>query len=628
MFSYLKRPSMRWARAAWLGLGLGWLAGAAEAIEIAAHLRLDLAWSGAFLLSLTALVFGAVLGAGAGLASGVVIQVVGRGWRDSTAYAASMALTTWLVGTLYLQNAASIMLEQGRPPAAAAMLAFPVGLAGVVWFNAGYWARREEFGAPDRVGGWGFFSLATAVVVAAVAATIGSSPRSGGSGQALAGDPNVLLITIDTLRRDHVSAYGESPAHTPRMDALAEEGLLFWNALTPTPETGPAHASILTSLHPLRHEVISNGHHLARGFRSVAEELQDEGYATGAFLSSFAVNHRLGLDQGFDVYEDDFVPRVRGFTSILGARWAMSALMVLGTPHDYPWLLERGGAETNRLASSWIRARGDRPWFAWVHYFEPHAPYEGPDATVDHRSFLSERDPTYTEAEAAELRRLYAHEAELSDDLVGELLDLLDELELADNTLVVVTSDHGEQLGEHGIWFHHHGLYDESLQVPLIVRAPGIELTTHRVDQQVRLMDIAPTMLEYIKLDPLEPSEGAELLGYGTGVRDRDLACTLFGRKTASLSEGTLFGMRLPAQIGDEGETHDAKYIYDPASAKEELYDLSTDPDEQTDLAADQREAVERCRQLVEREMNAAKDLAADVDADEIKKLQAMGYVE
>ena len=628
MLDVLKRPGLRWARSAWLGFGLGLLAGAAEAVEIAAALRLDLSWTGAFALSLTAVAFGACYGVALGLLAGVVVQVVGRSWRDSTAYAASMALTTGLLGLLYLQNAARIMLEQGRPPAAAAMLAFPLGLAGVVWFNAGYWARREEIGAADRLGGWGVVSLVLSLLVSAGAAALGSSPRGGGTSSALVGDPNVLLITIDTLRRDHVSAYGESPAETPRMDALAEEGMLFWNALTPTPETGPAHASILTSLHPLRHEVVSNGHHLGRGFQSVTEVLQDEGYATGAFLSSFAVNSRLGLDQGFDVYEDDFVPYVRGFSSILGARWAMSALMVLGTPHDYPWLLERGGFETNRLASTWIRAQGDRPWFAWVHYFEPHAPYEGSDATVDHRDFLSVPDPTYTEAEAAELRRLYAYEAELSDELVGELLDLLDELGVADNTLVVVTSDHGEQLGEHDIWFHHHGLYDESLQVPLIIRAPGLEIANQRIDQQVRLMDIAPTILKYIKLDPLEPSEGAELLGYGTGVRDRSLACTLFGRKTASLSEGTIFGMRLPAQLGEGGETHDAKYIFDPSSTAEELYDLSLDPDELENLVEQQQDAVERCRELVGREINAAQDLAADVSADEIEKLEAMGYLE
>jgi arylsulfatase A-like enzyme len=623
---FLLKDSLRWLRAGVLAFGLGLIAGSFEAVEIAFNLHLALTFGEALGLAVTASLFGGLLGAGLGVGVGVPLHLVGRRLYSFRWYSLAASISAFFISGFFLWQAALNLVGDGRMPAALAMAACPIGVAGVIWFNASYWARREEYGTTPKLG-WTLVSPLIAFGICLVAAGIGSAKESGSS-RALSGDPNVLLITIDTLRRDHVSAYGEGLAQTPRMDALAEEGILFLNAVTPTPETAPAHTSMMTALHPLRHHVISNGHKLTEGYTTLAELLQKEGYATGAFLSSFAVNSRTGLSQGFEVYEDDFVPFVRGFSSILLARRLLSVLMVVGNPHDFPWLLERKGHETNRLASDWIRERGDKPWFAWVHYFEPHAPYEGPDATVDHRDFLDEADPTYTEAEAAELRRLYAYEVGLADTQVGELLDLLDELEIDDRTLVIVTADHGEQLGEHGIYFHHHNLYDESLQIPLIIRAPGLRGgKLKRIPQQVRLMDIAPTVLKWLKLGvEMEPSEGVPLLEYATAQRERSLPSTLFGRRTASLSEGTLFGMRAPADLGEE-EVH-IKYIVDPATGAEELYNLAEDPDEQDDIGPAQEEMLKSLRPLVAREMGAATGLAADVNDAEIEALKAMGYME
>lgn len=623
--SFLKKHSTRWLRAGTLGFGLGLLAGACEAVQIAFDIRLDLSYGEALLLAVTAAVMGGLLALGAGLGVGVLLQLVGRRWQSHRVYTAAMAATGFFVSGFYLWNAAGILLEAGRLPAAVAMAACPVGVAGVVWFNAGYWARRESFGGSPKIG-WSIVSALGAFAICLFAAGV-SSGAGGPSGRALAGDPNVLLITIDTLRRDHVSAYGTDHASTPRMDALAEEGVLYWNAITPTPETAPAHVSMMTALHPIRHGVGDNSQRLAESYTTLAEILSEEGYATGAFLSSFAVNSRTGLNQGFQVYEDDFVPFVRGFSSILLARRLTNALMILGNPHDFPWLLERPGHATNKLAADWIRARGEMPWFAWVHYFEPHAPYEGPDQAVDHRDFLSQRHPTYTEAEAAELRRLYAYEAGLSDTQVGELLDLLDELELSDRTMVIVTADHGEQLGEHDIYFHHHNLYDESLQVPLIIRAPGQGGIINKVvEQQVRLMDLSPTVLKWLKFGrEMEPSEGVPLLEYATGQRKRSLPSTLYGRKTASLTDGTLFGMRAPAEL-EEDQVH-IKYIYDKTGGCERLFNLAEDPRELDNIAADQPGVMKPLREHVQREMGAASDMAADISEADLQKLEAMGYI-
>jgi len=608
-----------WRAGLSLGLGLGFVAAGFELIELGLSTQLPLTLPEALQLAAFDM---ALIGGAAGALGLVTAPVLRRlfgaaaPWRilAGTASAVTLALSG-----VYLGLVAATIWQQGRVPAAVAMAACPVGLAGVIWFHAGYFLRREAAGARSRLG-WVLSALLIGGGLGSVGAWLGARDDAGSS-KALQGDPNVLIVTIDTLRRDHVSAYGAGLAETPRMDALAEEGLLFLDAVTPTPETGPSHAALFTALHPLRSKVLSNGHELAPGYETLAERLQDEGYATGAFVSSFAVDSRLGLDQGFDVYDDDFLPLFRGATDLVAGRFLVPLLFKVGRPEHMPWLLERLGHETNRRASHWLRARGDQPWLAWVHYFEPHAPYESPDQTVDHRALLSQPHHDFTAAEADALRAQYSHEATLSDTLVGQLLDLLDELEAADNTLVVITSDHGEQLGEHDIMFHHHGLYDESLRIPLIIRAPGLRgVVTRTIAPQVRMMDIAPTVLKYIKLDPLAQAEGAELLGYATGVRTRDLACPLYGRREASLREGVLLGLR----------AHDVKYILDPAQGTEELYDLAQDPAEAQDLSQDplQAEPLAQCRRQVAPDAESLGHVAPAADQTTLDRLEALGYTE
>ena len=369
--------------------------------------------------------------------------------------------------------------------------------------------------------------------------------------------------------------------------------MLFEDAVTPTPETAPAHASLFTSLHPLRHEVLSNADSLGRGHTTLAERLAHEGYATGAFLSSYAVNRRSGLDQGFNVYDDDYAP-VRGLSRLLLVQYSSALAMASGQGHHLSSLLERDGDETVALATRWIADRGDRPWFAWVHLFEPHAPYEGEGSSVDHRALLSQPNAAFTDEQVLELRRLYASEVEDADRLVGLLMEAVPE-----NTIVVFTSDHGEMLGEHDIFFRHHGLYDPVVRVPLIMKLPEIRgQVEYRIPFQVRLMDIAPTILKAIRLDPLEPTEGVDLLGYGQRIRKKSLVCDLFGRKGPALSEGCLYGLRSDSKQEEGGlEQLRVKYILD--GGQDQFYNLVLDPDEANNIAAEQPAAVEACRARV-----------------------------
>ncbi|MCK6521323.1 sulfatase [Myxococcota bacterium] len=644
----LLRPSTRWLRVATLAIGIGLLAGGIEAAQRGLTSALDLSFTEALLVGLCGCGLGALLAAPIGAVVGGALQLIGRRWLDSKVLAASMGLTTFFVALVYVLQTVLELLEVGRTPGALAMLGTPVGFAGMVWTNASYLFRKEELGRPAR-GSWLGVSTVGALVLCLIGAGM-SSQRGYGSSRALAGDPNVLLITIDTLRRDHVSAYGLGLAKTPNLDKLADSGVLFLDAVTPTPETAPAHATLFTSLHTLRHKVLSNGDSLEEGHVTLAERLEEEGYATAAFVSSYAVNHQTGLDQGFELYDDDFFTAPRGLGQLTLARYAVKLLFAAGLPHLAPRLLERDGALTVELAGRWIADRGERPWFAWVHLFEPHAPYEAPGAAVDHRALLTNPGHVYTDAEAAELRRLYALEVERVDALVGQLLETLAAAGADERTLVIVTADHGEQLGEHGIQFHHHGLYDESIRVPLIVRPPGGALRGRVVPQQVRLMDVAPTALKVITLDPMKLSEGVELLRYATGEQTQSLVADLFGRETADLSQGCLFGLRsawaeapaappADAPPGPDGTPAPAapaetgarvKYILDPDAQTELLFDLVKDPGEQTNIAAAQVLAVQAARA---RAAPAAKSTpcgqrSGGLGLGEQRMLEALGYVE
>jgi len=626
--SWLLDPKRRWLRIVQLSLGIGFVAGGFELVQIVSLLKLDLAPGEVAALGGVSLACGAVVAVACALPVGLVVQWRMKAALDSRAYAAGMAGTALLVAGFFLWHATGDMIEQGRGIAAiAAMALCPVGVAGVTWFNAGYWARREELGAENKLG-WTGAAFLFGWVLVGISTGIASS-QSYGSGKALQGDPNVLLITIDTLRRDHVGAYGDAAA-TPNLDQLALSGVVFEDAVTPTPETAPSHASMMTSLHPLRHEVLSNAGTLKSGYVTVAERLADEGYATGAFVSSFAVNQRTGLDAGFQVYDDDFAP-VRGLTQILLVQYGLRGVMASGRPHLAPWLLERDGDVTVDLADDFIGGRGDRPWFVWVHLFEPHAPYESPDAKVDHRALLSNPDHAYTDAESEELRRVYALEVTDADRLVGELLADVD----LDNTLVIVTSDHGEQLGEHDIWFQHHGLYEDSVRIPLIVHAPRLTLHEKRPPQQVRVMDIAPAILRYIKLDPMEPTEGVDLFGYAQATRKKSLVTDLVGRRSSGLEGGCLMGLRAPSKVapreGEEAPSEDVegrvKFIVSVHDGEQEFYDLVADPGEHINVVEEQALAAEAAFARLKPSMEAACGTVA-VSRSTEEALKSLGYID
>ena len=615
------------------GVGLGFIVGGGEVVAHALTMKLPLSWFEFLLLSLTNVIVMGVFSLAVGFGCGLM-HLITKKMERPKAISIHLGLTGGALALYYLaQIARSVYTDQGRPAASLILLIMPVFFGLMVYLNTHYWARKVQLGVEYK---YSFATIGFGLGLGiSVAACVGYQTKTPGNAAALEDDKNVMLITIDTLRRDHIGAYGEAPAApTPHMDALAKDGILFMDAITPMPETAPAHASMMTGRHPIRHGVLSNTHKLAGHQETLAEVLSGEGYATAAFVSSFAVDSRVGLDQGFQVYDDDLAP-LPGLSHINLLQWTLKVWMAVGNPAATPWMLERGGKQTNARLFGWLDQNAEKPFFAWVHYFEPHAPYEPwglegfahngtpENPAISHRDILPLGDAaTYTEADHKALHELYREEVSYSDGLVGEVLAKIDELGIKDETLVIVTADHGEMLGEHGLNYHHHGMFDEVLRIPLIIRAPGTRAKTRIVEQQVRLMDLANTVLDYLKIDPMKASEGVELMGYAEGVRSKTIWSSLVGRRARSFAEGALVGMR----------SNGVKYIRDIVTGEESLYHLLEDPKELVDLKNEQPEVLEKARRLIASEVEAFSSQVnvniTEVDASEAKMLEMLGYTQ
>ncbi len=293
---------------------------------------------------------------------------------------------------------------------------------------------------------------------------------------------NVLLVTLDTVRADRLGSYGYAAASTPALDGLALGGIRFSQAVATAPLTLPSHATILTGLFPPRHAVHQNGAvALPAAVPTLAEALHGEGYRTAAFVGSFVLDARFGLGRGFELYDDDI------------ARDPTTAAPGLEA--------ERPGVEVVDRALSWLAADDPRPFFAWVHLYDAHAPYEPPEP---YRGRFADRP--------------YDGEIAAVDAQVARLLTYLDQRGLAGDTIVAVAADHGEALGEHGELTHGLLLFEPTLRVPLLMRAPGRLPRGVVIAEPVGLADVAPT---------LAGLAGVELAPPGTTLDGRDLSASL-----------------------------------------------------------------------------------------------------
>ncbi len=388
----------------------------------------------------------------------------------------------------------------------------------------------------------------------------------------------IILISIDTLRADRLPAYGYTRVRTPALDALAADGVVFERAYSHSPQTFPAHASMLTGRLPFEHGVRDNvGYALKDEERTLAELLRNRGFSTGAAVSSYVLRRDTGISQGFAVYD---------------------AELPAAAPESSVGAVQRDGSATVDAAERWLAAQEGQRFFLFLHLYEPHKPYAPPTR-------FAEYDP-------------YDGEIAYADEIVGRFVQALKARDLYDEAMILVVSDHGEGLGDHGEQEHGLFLYDESVRVPFIVKQPASEGAGRRVAAPVQHIDIVPTILDLVRA----PAPG--------GLRGRSLRHALESSDGVVPEQGIYaeaFYSRLHFGWSELYSLTDSRYRYIKAP-REELYDLQLDPREQRNLAAERQPSVTAMRGAIER-LTAGRPLEAPgiISAADEERFAALGYI-
>ena len=385
---------------------------------------------------------------------------------------------------------------------------------------------------------------------------------------------SVILISIDTLRADHLPAYGYRAGSTPAIDRLAQAGFVFDEAYSQSPLTLPSHTTLMSGRLPVHHGVRDNiGYAVTPGERTLAARFKAAGYATGGAVSSYVLRHQTGIDRGFDFFDDAF--------TIAGTGESLAET-------------QRDGRLTADALAIWVDAHASQPLFAFLHLYEPHAPYTPP---ASHAS-----------------AQPYDGEIAYADEIVGRFLDRLAARGILDRAIVALVSDHGEGLGDHGEAEHGLLLYREALHVPLIVRLPGGARGGARIGGAAALVDVAPTLLELT----------------GTAADGVDGQSLVAAFSTQRAPDHTVFAETMYPRLhfgwSDLASAIDGRYHYIRAP-KPELYDVAADPGERKNLADAKATTAAALAASLDR-VTAASRLAqpAPVDADVRERLRALGY--
>ncbi len=493
---------------------------------------------------------------------------------------------------------------------------------------------------------WPLLPLAFLGLGGAVGGLAVASTPSGSAGQPGETGPRVLFITVDTLRADRLGVYGNTRVQTPHMDRLGREGVVFEQAIAAAPTTEPSHLSMLSSTFPHGNGIAGNGTRIPGELPMIQELFQQKGIPTGAFVSGFPVTTRFGFDRGFSTFDDDFGAPL-GLHRLAWVRVADQFLAYGGTPR------ERTADITGARALSWLTDHAKGGFFAWVHFYDPHGPYtppapyagmydkDGPDPAATLPSDLPEYwpPPLRNVKDGAFWMAEYDAEITWTDFWIGKLLKVLEEAGTLDDTLVILTADHGESLLDHGYFFDHGlYLYDSEMHVPLLMRLPSQLPAGTRIPCQVRGVDISPTITQLLDLPrpssfvgdslvPLARSEQAcsapagpftsPTLGIDPALRRETYGATLSSRHV--LNPPVDYMVRI------EGPTR-AKFIR-RSEGGDQLFDLAADPAENHNLLSERSAEAEALRQLLNRATEGATVKAVETDPAMLEKLKALGYV-
>jgi len=398
--------------------------------------------------------------------------------------------------------------------------------------------------------------------------------------------PNVLIITIDTLRADHVGCYGYKEVRTPNIDRLAADGVRFERAYTPVPVTLPAHTAIFTGAYPMLSGIHDfSGNKISSQQITLASVLRGHGYTTGAVIASAVLGSRFGLNQGFDFYYDHF-----DFSRL---------------DESNLYQMERPGNVVADQALEWLGKNYRKPFFLWMHLYDPHHPYT-PPAPYD-REYASHP---------------YDGEIAFADAQVGRVMEFLRKKDLYQNTVIVLSGDHGESLGEHGERTHSFFIYDATLHVPLIFRVPRAK-TQKVLSIPVSLVDIMPTLLHILNMNVPSTVQGQNLQPYIEGHVTGNA-----GEQRALYAENFLPRIHFNWSELRGIQTTNYHFIDSP---KPELYDLRKDPGETQNLIVDKKAVADEMRAklaAVIRDYSAGPELAkkTGLDPELMQRLESLGY--
>ena len=423
----------------------------------------------------------------------------------------------------------------------------------------------------------------------------------------------IVLISLDTLRPDHLGVYGYPRATSPKIDEFARQSFVFDRMLAPAPNTPPSQMAMMTSLYPGRHGFTGKGDRLTPGIATLAERLREAGLQTAGFVDGGYLRAEFGFDRGFDTYDHEG----GGLIAILPR------------------------------ALRWLEDHDDEPFFLFLHTYDIHAPYVSPapyDGMFHERPYTGDLIPTVeqlealfleqAELDAVDLQHLvdsYDEGIRYTDAQIGRLFETLERRGRSDDTLIIVTSDHGEEFGEHGSVIHWQLYFQPNLRIPLIVRPPGGTDGPLRIAEPAELIDILPTLLALVGADPLDSAQGRSLVSTMSARRDGGPANPLREESDRVALAWWPDPEQLPLRSIVQG---DYQLIFNVVAAgRDALYDVVADPMTQHDLADEKPFLVSRLRELGLQGMRDNRPIEAEGDATELiltpeihDQLKALGY--
>ena len=431
---------------------------------------------------------------------------------------------------------------------------------------------------------------------------------------------NLILISLDTTRSDHLGCYGYSLSTSPTIDKLASEGTVFTRFWAQSAVTPSSHASIMTGLIPPHHGLrslhgLTNNVLPDSGISTLAEVLRDKGYSTGAFVSAFTLHERWGLNQGFETYDQDF-PRAGNPERLI----TNSGIVNTGTS-------QRRADETTGRVIEWLEnaSQSNKPFFAFVHFFDPHDPLLRPPENY-YKPFIVNK-----QNRGEQLTGLYDSEILFCDDQIKRIYRFLAEKELADNTIVVITADHGEGLGEHN-WWGHTILWDEQLRVPLIIHAPGL-VKKLKIKSPAASIDITPTLLDLLRIKSSIAFDG---ISWAKSLKSGQEEETSSGRAIYAESANNLIAYSGRPEQNQRWQAlvkFPYKYIrvvdLDNGATQEYLFNIELEPDEYESLIYDQPDNAQMMRRALDSlhiEPAPPPSDSSSLDRETLDNLRSIGY--